>query len=130
MSKAGKYGKLVKSYTVNTEKNDNLEIPQAINNLTNQHSGNLELTISEGFTKNYPVSAFQLKFKNTANQKKFNNLVKLLKTTVSTKFYNQATDGTKVTGNFPMRNKNILYLQIIFGSIEIGTRINCGAAIS
>ncbi|WP_425377025.1 hypothetical protein [Spiroplasma endosymbiont of Aleiodes alternator] len=123
----GDDAKSVKKYTINTLKKDALNISTEVIGtdklITDKDS--LELTDAQGFKRTKPVSSFKLKIKNAVKQKQFDSLVKLLKINVTTKFFDNASAGTEVTGNFP---NSKVYLQISFGSVVLSSRIDCDTA--
>ena len=128
MDKAtGDDAKSVKKYTISTLKKDKLNISTEVIGIDKliKDKDSLELTDAQGFKQTKPVSSFKLKIKNAVKQKQFDSLVKLLKINVTTKFFDNDSAGTEVTGNFP--NKKV-YLQISFGSVVLSSRIDCDTA--
>ncbi|WP_425382913.1 hypothetical protein [Spiroplasma endosymbiont of Melieria omissa] len=100
---------VVKSYTINTAKNDGLNISKiVITELISDKNG-LKLTAAQGFKQGESVADFKLVINSESKQKQFDSLVQILNINVSTQFHARVDDGPVVTGNF--RNLKV-YLAI------------------
>ncbi|WP_338973371.1 hypothetical protein [Spiroplasma endosymbiont of Tricholauxania praeusta] len=114
---------VVKSYTINTSKNDGLNISKIVITKLISDKNSLKLTAAQGFKQGDSVADFKLVINSESKQKQFDSLVQILNTNVSTQFYARVDDGPLVTGNF--RNLKV-YLAIYFGDVHLLPRIDCG----
>lgn len=123
ISKNKDFNKVIQSYTINTNKNNKLDINSIISPIIVNKTG-LKLTTKQGFKQNKPTNNFKLKLTKSNNQKQFDALVKLLNANISIEFF---TDPNNDTSKIDIFSNVEVYLEIHFDNVKT-FRIYCGKA--